>query len=263
MDSTIILAVLATAGMTGMGVTLWLFLRSKIDGKRVDNAKEQAKDVLSQAKEEKRKVLLAAQEEVLHLRTTGELEIKEQRQELTRLERRFQQREEHLETKTEALEKQQGDLTRQQSKVEESLREAEELKVKRLHTLEETAALTVTDARAMVVQQGEEEAKHELSRRYYELEREQKVTADENARRILTLAINRLATDVVSETTTSVVSLPNDDMKGRLIGREGRNIRALESMTGVDIVVDDTPEVVTISCFDPVRREIAGWLWKS
>ena len=257
MDSTIILAVLATAGMTGMGVTLWLFLRSKIDGKRVDNAKEQAKDVLSQAKEEKRKVLLAAQEEVLHLRTTGELEIKEQRQELTRLERRFQQREEHLETKTEALEKQQGDLTRQQSKVEESLREAEELKVKRLHTLEETAALTVTDARAMVVQQGEEEAKHELSRRYYELEREQKVTADENARRILTLAINRLATDVVSETTTSVVSLPNDDMKGRLIGREGRNIRALESMTGVDIVVDDTPEVVTISCFDPVRREIA------
>ena len=257
MDITIILAVLAAAGMTGMGVALWLFLRSKMDGKRVENAKEHAKDVLSQAEEEKRKVLLAAQEEVLHLRTTGEQEIKEQRQELTRLERRFQQREEHLETKTEALEKQQGDLTRQQGKVEESLREAEELKVKRLHTLEETAALTVTDARAMVVRQGEEEAKHELSRRYYELEREQKVTADENARRILTLAINRLATDVVSETTTSVVSLPNDDMKGRLIGREGRNIRALEAMTGVDIVVDDTPEVVTISCFDPVRREIA------
>ena len=257
MDITIILTVLAAAGMTGMGVTLWLFLRSKIDGKRVENANEQAKDVLSQAEEEKRKVLLAAQEEVLNLRTAGEQEIKEQRQELTRLERRFQQREEHLETKTEALEKQQGDLTRQQGKVEESLREAEELKVKRLHTLEETAALTVTDARAMVVQQGEEEAKHELSRRYYELEREHKVTADENARRILTLAINRLATDVVSETTTSVVSLPNDDMKGRLIGREGRNIRALEAMTGVDIVVDDTPEVVTISCFDPVRREIA------
>ena len=258
MDITIIiLAVLAAAGMTGMGVALWLFLRSKIDGKRVENAKEQAKDVLSQAEEEKRKVLLAAQEEVLNLRTAGEQEIKEQRQELTRLERRFQQREEHLETKTEALEKQQSDLTHQHVKVEETLREAEELKVKRLHTLEETAALTVSDARNIVVQQGEEEAKHELSRRYYELEREQKATADENARRILTLAINRLATDVVSETTTSVVSLPNDDMKGRLIGREGRNIRALEAMTGVDIVVDDTPEVVTISCFDPVRREIA------
>jgi len=257
MDIAIILTVLATAGTAGIGVTLWLFLQSKKDGKRVDNAKEQANNVLSQAEEEKRKVLLAAQEEVLNLRTAGEQEIKEQRQELTRLERRFQQREEHLETKTEALEKQQGDLTKQQDKVGEALREAEELKVKRLHTLEETAALTVTDARAMVVQQGEEEAKHDLARRYYELEREHKATADENARRILTLAINRLATDVVSETTTSVVSLPNDDMKGRLIGREGRNIRALEAMTGVDIVVDDTPEVVTISCFDPVRREIA------
>ena len=257
MDITIILAVLATAGATGIGVTLWLFLQSKKDGKRVETAQELAKSVLSQAEEEKRKVLLAAQEEVLKLRTAGEQEIKEQRQELTRSERRFQQREEHLETKTEALEKQQGDLTEQQGRVENTLREAEELKVKRLHTLEETAALTVADARKQVVQQGEEEAKHELSRRYYELEREHKATADENARRILTLAINRLATDVVSETTTSVVSLPNDDMKGRLIGREGRNIRALEAMTGVDIVVDDTPEIVTISCFDPVRREIA------
>ena len=258
MDNTIFLTVLAIAGMTGMGGTLlWLFLRSKRDGKRLENAREQAKDVLSQAEEEKRKVLLAAQEEVLNLRTAGEQEIKEQRQELTRMERRFLQREEHLEAKTETLEKQQGDLTRQQTKVDEAFREAEELKVKQLQTLEQTAALTVADARGIVVQKGEEEAKHELSRRYYELEREHKVRADENARRILTLAINRLATDVVSETTTSVVSLPNDDMKGRLIGREGRNIRALEAMTGVDIVVDDTPEVVTISCFDPVRREIA------
>ena len=257
MEITIFLAVLAAAGMTGMGVTLWMFLRSRSDGKRVENSQEQAKNVLSQAEEEKRKVLLAAQEEVLKLRTDGEQEIKEQRQELTRLERRFLQREEQLDTKTEALEKQQGDLTRQQEKVAVAVREAEELKVKQLRTLEETAALTVADARDMVVQKGEEEAQHDLSRRYYELEREQKARADENARRIITLAINRLATDVVSETTTSVVSLPSDDMKGRLIGREGRNIRALESMTGVDIVIDDTPEVVTISCFDPVRREIA------
>ena len=139
MDIAIILAVLATAGTTGIGVTLWLFFRSKKDGKRAENAREQAKNVLSQAEEEKRKVLLAAQEEVINLRTAGEQEIKEQRQELTRLERRFQQREEHLETKTEALEKQQVDLTQQQGKVEETLREAEELKVKRLHTLEEKA----------------------------------------------------------------------------------------------------------------------------
>ena len=117
--------------------------------------------------------------------------------------------------------------------------------------------VTVTDARQMVVKQGEDDAQHELGRRYLELEREFKEKADDNARRIVTLAINRLATDVVSEVTTSVVSLPNDEMKGRLIGREGRNIRTLESLTGVDVIIDDTPEVVTVSCFDPVRREIA------
>ena len=108
-----------------------------------------------------------------------------------------------------------------------------------------------------MLKRGEEEATHELARRYYELEKDHQTRADENARRILTLAINRLATDVVSESTTSVVSLPNDEMKGRLIGREGRNIRALEARTGVDIIVDDTPGIVTLSCFDPVRREIA------
>lgn len=257
MEITIILAVLAAAGMTGLGVTLWLLLRSRIDGKRIQSARELAKDVLNQAEDEKRKLLLAAQEEVMHLRSAGEQELKEQRQELTRLEHRFLQREEQLESKTAALEKQQNDLAQQQSKLEEAVRQTEELKVKQLQTLEETAGLSVNEARELVVQKGEEDAKHELSRRFYDLEREQKARADENARRIITLAINRLATDVVSETTTSVVSLPSDDMKGRLIGREGRNIRALESMTGVDVVIDDTPEVVTISCFDPVRREIA------
>ena len=109
----------------------------------------------------------------------------------------------------------------------------------------------------MVLKKGEDEARHDLSRRYYAVEKEFQAKSDENARRIITLAINRLATDVVSEVTTSSVSLPNDEMKGRLIGREGRNIRTLESLTGVDVIIDDTPEVVTISCFDPVRREIA------
>ena len=123
--------------------------------------------------------------------------------------------------------------------------------------MEETANLSVAEAKDLVVKEGTEKARHELARRTYDLEREYKVTAEENARRIITLAINRLATDVVSETTTSVVSLPNDEMKGRLIGREGRNIKALESLTGVDIVIDDTPEIVTLSCFDPLRREVA------
>ena len=257
MELNIFLAVLAAAGMTGAGVTLWLLLRSKIDGKRVENTREQATAVVAQAEEEKRVMLLAAQEEVLKLRSEGEKEIKEQRQELNRLERRYLQREEQVESKAEALEKQQSSLALKEGEVKEALAEVEGLKASQLQALERVAELTVANARSMVVQRGEEEAQHELSRRYYDLEREHKVRSEENARRILTTAINRLATDVVSETTTSVVSLPNDEMKGRLIGREGRNIRALESLTGVDVVIDDTPELVTISCFDPVRREIA------
>ena len=251
------LSVLAVAGITGAGVAGWLLYRSRVDGKRVENAKEEAHSVVSQAEEEKRKILLATQEEVLKLRTTGENEIKEQRQELTRLERRYLQREEQLERKSEALEQERASLADKESAVEQAREEARALKQQQVKALEHTAGLSVQEARDLVIKEGEEQARHELSRRTYDLEREYKLTAEENARRIITLAINRLATDVVSETTTSVVSLPSDEMKGRLIGREGRNIRALEAMTGVEIVIDDTPEIVTLSCFDPVRREVA------
>ena len=251
------LFVLAVAGITGAGVAGWLLYRSRVDGKRVENAKEEAHSVVSQAEEEKRKILLATQEEVLKLRTTGENEIKEQRQELTRLERRYLQREEQLERKSEALDQERASLADKESAVEQAREEARALKQQQVKALEHTAGLSVQEARDLVIKEGEEQARHELSRRTYDLEREYKLTAEENARRIITLAINRLATDVVSETTTSVVSLPSDEMKGRLIGREGRNIRALEAMTGVEIVIDDTPEIVTLSCFDPVRREVA------
>ncbi|MDE2843853.1 MAG: ribonuclease Y [Chloroflexota bacterium] len=257
MEITIFLTVLAVAGIAGTGVALWLVYRSRVDGKRVENAKEEANTVIVQAEEEKRRILLETQEEVLKLRSTGENEIKEQRQELNRLERRYLQREEQLEKKGEALEKQRISLTAKESEVEQTLEQVSELKDQQIRALEEAAGMTVDEARDLIVKEGEEKARHELARRTYDLEREYKVTAEENARRIITLAINRLATDVVSETTTSIVSLPNDEMKGRLIGREGRNIRALESMTGVDIVIDDTPEIVTLSCFDPVRREVA------
>lgn len=253
----IILSVLAAAGIGGSGVAIWLILRSKSDGKRVANSREEAKLVLTQADEEKRKILLMAQEEALKLRKSGEQEIKEQRQELIRLERRYAQKEEQLDRKTESLEGQKGKLAEREVRVQLALDEADALKAQRIRALEEVSRLSVAEAREMVVLKGQEQAEHDLSRRYYELEKDFKVRAEENARSIITLAINRLATDVVSETTTSTVSLPNDEMKGRLIGREGRNIRALEALTGVDIVIDDTPEVVTVSCFDPVRREIA------
>ena len=252
-----ILVILAVLAAAGIGVATWLFFKNRVDGTRLHNASQEAKNITNEAEDEKRRILLAAQEEVLKQRTDSEREIQAQRQEVTQLENRFHQREEQFERRTEALEKQQLGLSKKEEEMATTREELDTLKVKQLQTLEELAGLTVTDARQLVVKQGEEEAQHELGRRLLELEREAKEKADVNARRIVTLAINRLATDVVSETTTSVVSLPNDEMKGRLIGREGRNIRTLESLTGVDVIIDDTPEVVTVSCFDPVRREIA------
>ncbi len=254
LPTVIILAALAAVGF---GIAGWLFYRSKVDGRRVGNARESAERIRGQAEEEHRKLLLSAQEEVLQIRSAGESEIQQRRQEINRMEHRYVQREEQLERKTEAVEKQQLQINTRETEVQHALEEAETLKSRQLEALEEIAGLNVAEARDIVVRRGEDQARQDLSRRYYELEKEHKASADENARRIITLAINRLATDVVSETTTSVVSLPNDEMKGRLIGREGRNIRTLESLTGVDVIIDDTPEVVTISCFDPVRREVA------
>ena len=254
LPTVIILAALAAVGF---GIAGWLFYRSKVDGRKVGNARESAERIRGQAEEEHRKLLLSAQEEVLQIRSAGESEIQQRRQEINRMEHRYVQREEQLERKTEAVEKQQLQINTRETEVRHALEEAETLKSRQLEALEEIAGLNVAEARDIVVRRGEDQARQDLSRRYYELEKEHKASADENARRIITLAINRLATDVVSETTTSVVSLPNDEMKGRLIGREGRNIRTLESLTGVDVIIDDTPEVVTISCFDPVRREVA------
>ena len=253
----VLLVILAVLAVAGIGVATWQYIKNKADGTRLEDASQQARVVINEAEEEKRKLLLAAQEEVLRTRTAAEREVQEQRQEVTRLEERFLQREEQVDRRAERLEKQQQTLVEKEQEVLKSLEEAAEAKVKQLQALEQIAGLTVHDAHQLVLKQGEEEAQHDLARRYYELEKEFKERADENARRIVTLAINRLATDVVSEVTTSVVPLPSDEMKGRLIGREGRNIRTLESLTGVDVIVDDTPEVVTISCFDPVRREVA------
>ena len=255
---TIILTVLAAAGFaTGIAAVVWLLLSTKKDGNRLQRSREEAATTINQAEEEKRNILLQAQEEALKVREVGDKEIQEQRRELNRLERRYIQREEQLDRRSESLEDQATELEQRESEAKSALQKADALKHQHTQELERIASLSTQEARNIVLKRGEEEASHELARRYYELEKEHQTRADDNARRILTLAINRLATDVVSESTTSVVSLPNDEMKGRLIGREGRNIRALEAHTGVDIIVDDTPGIVTLSCFDPVRREIA------
>ena len=253
----IIIVILAVLAAAGIGVATWLALKSRNDAAQAQIAGESAKGIITQAEEESRKVLTAAQDEASKLRNVTESDLKDQRQEFHRMESRHMQREEQLERKVEAQEERESELASLEADAERARTEAEELKAEQSKALEQVAGLSVDEAREQVVRRGEEEAVHDLSKRYYELEKQYKEKSTVNARKIITVAINRLATDVVSEVTTSTVSLPNDEMKGRLIGREGRNIRTLEALTGVDIIIDDTPESVTVSCFDPVRREVA------
>ena len=253
----IIIVILAVLAAAGIGGAAWFSLRSKNEALQAQIAAESAKGIITQAEEDSRNVLSAAQEEASKLRNATESDLKEQRQEFHRMESRHLQREEQLEQKMAAQEEKKREIASQETEVERIRQEAEELKAEQSKALQQVAGLSVDEAREQVVRRGEEEAVHDLSKRYYELEKEYKEKANENARKIITVAINRLATDVVSEITTATVSLPNDEMKGRLIGREGRNIRTLEALTGVDVIIDDTPEAVTLSCFDPVRREVA------
>ena len=256
-SETILVSVLALIGIVGTVFSLWFNLKMRSDGKLVDNAKQYSANLLNQAEEEKRKLVLEAQENALNIRTESENEIKAQRQELNRLENRNSLREESLENKSAELQGKEEELLSEREQLESSQKEIEVVREEVQSTLENIASLSAEEARTQVVSKAEDDLKYDLARRNVRIEREFKAQADEVARNVLTLAINRLSTDVVSEGTTSVVHLPSDDMKGRLIGREGRNIRTLESLTGVDVMIDDTPGLVTVSCFDPVRREVA------
>jgi len=235
---------------------------------RFKAAKEEAEKALASAEEQKRQILIEAREEALETRSSAEAEIKERRQELQTLEKRYSQREEAVEQKSRSLDTQGKALVDKEQDLENRLMDKEQdlenrkeelvsLQQQQTKQLEEVARLSMAEAKELLFKKSEDEMKHDLARRYWELERESKEEADQKARKVITSAIHRLASQVVSEHTTAVVALPNDEMKGRLIGREGRNIKVLEAMTGVDVIIDDTPEVVTISCFDPVRREIA------
>ena len=254
---TTIIIVLAVLAAFGVGTVAGYFLRYTIVGRQRRAAEEQARRILAEAEEKRRQAVLEAREESLRIRSSTEKDVRERLLDIQRQERRRLQREESLEKRIENAERREQTLAQREEEQERTREELEELKAEELRRLEGLAAITQAEARELILQRASEEAKHELARRYFEMEQEMRLEADQKARKVVTLAIQRLATDVVSESTTSVVPLPNDDMKGRLIGREGRNIRALESLTGVDVIVDDTPEVVTISCFDPVRREVA------
>ncbi len=238
------------------GVTVFL-ARHMIASRRVRLADEEAKKLVAEAQEKHKAALLEAKEAAINMKAEVEASYRETRAELQRLERRLNQKEENLERRDETLQRRDHAITAKEKEIEKVRARAEELQHKQQQQLELVANMSSTEAREILLKQVDGEIRDEASRRVREMEAAVKEESDQKARDILAQAIQRVASDVVAETTVSVVSLPGDDMKGRLIGREGRNIRALEHATGVDLIIDDTPGTVTLSCFDPVRREIA------
>ncbi len=252
-----LLAVLGLAAGAALGILGARIARNMSQSRRTREAKDEAEQILSEAGEEKKRLLLEAKEEALKSRQEAEGELRDRRREVQRAEDRLASREENVDSRQNALELREQRLVEREEEAEQEHAEIASLKAEQTRVLETTAALTRQEARDQVMRTAEDDMKHELAKRYYSLEQKMFSEADEKARKVVALSIQRLAADVVNESTTSQVSLPNDEMKGRLIGREGRNIRALEAATGVDIIIDDTPEAVTVSCFDPIRREVA------
>ena len=234
----------------------------KFDSKRqVESAEEEAKRIVNEAyksaESKKREALLEAKEEILKSRSEFEKEEKTRRADLQRQENRLQQKEENLDRKTEAIEKKEDSLNQKHAAID---KEAEEIKIiKRSQTemLERISGFTAEEAKKYLIAQVESEVTHETALKIKEVESRMKEECETRAREVVAQAIQRCAADQVAEMTVSVVPLPNDEMKGRIIGREGRNIRTIETLTGVDLIIDDTPEAITVSCFEPVRREIA------
>ena len=222
-----------------------------------DEATRIVNEAYKSAESKKREALLEAKEEILKAKNEHEKEVKDRRSELQRQENRLQQKEENLDRKMENIERKEEQLSSKLAKLDATQAEAESLKQKQVDELERISGFTAEEAKNYLLSQLEEDVTHESAMKIKEIETRFKEEADTKAREIISLAIQRCAADHVSEATVSVVPLPNDDMKGRIIGREGRNIRTLETLTGVDLIIDDTPEAITVSCFDPVRREIA------
>ena len=260
MDKMIIAIICAVVGIA-LGVVIGFLIRKKVGEAKIGSAEEEAVRILDEAKKQaessKKEALLEAKETIMSQRNELEREIKERRSEITRLENRLTKKEETLDKKTESLEKK-NELLDKKIKDNEVLREEiGELKAQELVKLEEISGYSSEKAKEELIERVESEVKHELAQRLDELETQFKEEADDKAKNILSLAIQRYASDHVSEATVSSVALPSEEMKGRIIGREGRNIQKIETLTGVELVIDDTPETITLSGFDPVRREVA------
>jgi len=240
-----------------LGVGIAFIVRQWIASRRVQMASEEAKKLVAEAQEKQKAILLESKEAAVNMKAEAEASYRETRSELQRLERRLSQKEENLERRDESFQRREQLLSGKEREIEKARNRVEELRQKQQQQLEQIAGLSSAEARELLLQKVDSEVRDEASRRVRAMETAVKEESEKKSRDILSQAIQRLAGDVVAESTVSVVSLPGDEMKGRLIGREGRNIRALEHATGVDLIIDDTPGTVTLSCFDPVRREIA------
>ena len=244
-----------------IGLLIGYAYRKNVAEAKVAKAEDAVKQLYEEARVKaadiKKEMILEAKEEAIKTRTETERENRERRAELQRTERRLFQREESLDKKMEGLEQREKELAKRENGVEKAEADVAALHDQQLAELQRISGLSMDAAREIVLENVEREARHDAARLIREIEAKTKEEADKRARNIVALAIQRCAADHVAETTVSVVPLPNDEMKGRIIGREGRNIRALETATGVDLIIDDTPEAVILSGFDPVRREIA------
>ena len=255
------LSIVLIAAAAVVGIVIGILLRKSIGEKAIGSAERKAKEIVEEAEKDaetkKKEALLEAKEEILRSRNEAEKELKERRKEVSRLESRAVAREEALDKKHESLDKKEEVLNKKIKENSELTAEIERIKESEMQMLERIAGLSAEEAKTEMLKDLEEEVKIEKAHKLRDLEQQFKEEADDKARSIVTLAIQRIAADHVAEATVSVVNLPNDEMKGRIIGREGRNIRTIETLTGVDLIIDDTPEAITISSFDPVRREIA------
>lgn len=261
------IGIAALAGLVLGILGNWLYNRMGLNQRRrlaeaeLERQREEAREVLTRARRDgeqtKRERLLEVKEDARQVRSELERELRERRSELGRERSRLEQREEALERKSETVERQNEEARERLSDAEAKLVRAEELESAKLTELERIASLSLEEARQQVLDAAEQTYRHEVAGRLRQLEDEARETAEQKAREIVVTTIQRYASDYVSENTVSVVHLPNDEMKGRIIGREGRNIRAIETITGVNVIIDDTPEAVVLSSFDPIRREIA------
>lgn len=244
-----------------IGVIIGFLYRKNVAEKEIGSAEQEAtriiNDAIKSGETKKREAILEAKDEIHKSRTEAEREIKERRNEVQKLERRLNQKEETLDKKNDAVERKNEELSRRIADAQRSQEEIDKIHSEQMSVLERISGFTREEAKDYLVQSIEQEAQHDAAVKIREINAKLKEDSERTAREVISMAIQRCAADHVAEATVSVVPLPNDEMKGRIIGREGRNIRTLETLTGVDLIIDDTPEAITLSSFDPVRREVA------